>query len=84
MKQLFVIDEAWRFLLGSNPVAANLIAQGFRTARKHNGGLSVSTRYLEDKSASIQGQAIEALVAEGISMSDAVRRVANLQQEAIS
>ncbi len=163
-KQCF-IDEAWRFLLGSNPVAANFIAQGFRTARKHNGGFSVITQYLEDTSASIQGQAIaassdtkiimrqggfkgymdshpkaftpsqvkmiesfgeahgqgfsslmmqfgtchtfhryfadpfstalfstsgdvfgaiEALVAEGVSMSDAVRRVANLQQEATS
>ena len=58
-KQCF-IDEAWRFLLGSNPVAANFIAQGFRTARKHNGGFSVITQYLEDTSASIQGQAIAA------------------------
>ncbi len=58
-KQCF-IDEAWRFLLGSNPVAANFIAQGFRTARKHNGGFSVITQYLEDTSATIQGQAIAA------------------------
>lgn len=55
-----IIDEAWRFLLGSNPVAANFIAQGFRTARKHNGGFSVITQYLKDTSETIQGQAIAA------------------------
>ena len=55
-----IIDEAWRFLSGSNPVGANFIAQGFRTARKHNGGFSVNTQYAEDTSATLQGQAIAA------------------------
>ena len=54
------IDEAWRFLLGENPVAANLIATGFRTARKHNGGFSVSTQFLGDTTETIQGRAIAA------------------------
>ena len=54
------IDEAWRFLLGGNPVAANFIATGFRTARKHNGGFSVNTQFLEDTTETIQGRAIAA------------------------
>lgn len=56
-----VIDEAWRFLTqGSNPIAAHFIEQGFRTARKHNGGFGVITQYLADTAGSIQGQAIAA------------------------
>ena len=55
-----IIDEAWRFLLGANPVAANFIATGFRTARKHNGGFTVNTQFLGDTSQTIQGQAIAA------------------------
>jgi conjugal transfer ATP-binding protein TraC len=56
-----VIDEAWRFLTqGSNPITAQFIEQGFRTARKHNGGFGVTTQYLDDTSGSIQGQAIAA------------------------
>lgn len=54
------IDEAWRFLLGENPVAANLIATGFRTARKHNGGFSVNTQFLGDTTETLQGRAIAA------------------------
>lgn len=55
------IDEAWRFITdGSNPIAANFIAQGFRTARKYNGGFGVLTQYLRDTQISLQGQAIEA------------------------
>lgn len=54
------IDEGWRFLLGENPVAAKLIATGFRTARKHNGGFSVSTQFLGDTTETIQGRAIAA------------------------
>lgn len=52
------IDEAWRFLLGGNPVAANFIATGFRTARKHNGGFSVNTQFLGDTTETLQGRAI--------------------------
>lgn len=54
------IDEAWRFLLGANPIAANLIATGFRTARKYNGGFSVNTQFLGDTTETIQGRAIAA------------------------
>lgn len=54
------IDEAWRFLLGGNPVAANFIATGFRTARKHNGGFSVNTQFLGDTTETLQGRAIAA------------------------
>ncbi len=54
------IDEAWRFLLGGNPVAANFIATGFRTARKHNGGFSVNTQFLGDTNETLQGRAIAA------------------------
>ena len=55
------IDEAWRFIVsGNNPIAANFIEQGFRTARKHNGGFSVMTQYLLDLAGTIQGQAISA------------------------
>lgn len=56
-----IIDEAWRFLaLGSNPVCASFIEQGFRTARKHTGGFSVVTQNLLDTSKTLQGQAIAA------------------------
>jgi conjugal transfer ATP-binding protein TraC len=54
------IDEAWRVLLGANPVAANFIATGFRTARKHNGGFSVNTQFLGDTTETLQGRAIAA------------------------
>ena len=61
IKKRCIIDEAWRFLVnGSNPIAAAFIEQGFRTARKHNGGFGVITQYLEDTESSIQGQAIAA------------------------
>ncbi len=61
LKKRCIIDEAWRFLTeGSNPIAANFIEQGFRTARKHNGGFGVITQYLLDTEKTIQGQAIAA------------------------
>ena len=61
IKKRCIIDEAWRFLTaGSNPIAANFIEQGFRTARKHNGGFGVITQYLADTEKTIQGQAIAA------------------------
>ena len=61
IKKRCIIDEAWRFLTeGSNPIAANFIEQGFRTARKHNGGFGVITQYLLDTEKTIQGQAITA------------------------
>ena len=54
------IDEAWRFLRGSNTIAAEFIEQGFRTARKYNAGFSVITQHLMDTSDSLQGRAIAA------------------------
>jgi conjugal transfer ATP-binding protein TraC len=56
-----IIDEAWRFLaLGSNPICASFIEQGFRTARKHTGGFAVITQHLSDTTKTLQGQAIAA------------------------
>ncbi len=56
-----VIDEAWEYLTGGdNEITANFIMQGFRTARKHNGGFGVITQLLEDLNATPQGRAIKA------------------------
>jgi conjugal transfer ATP-binding protein TraC len=61
IKKRCIIDEAWRFLTeGANPIAANFIEQGFRTARKHRGGFGVITQYLMDSEKTLQGQAIAA------------------------
>ncbi len=61
IKKRCVLDEAWRFLTeGSNATAANFIEQGFRTARKYNGGFTVITQYLADTDKTIQGRAIAA------------------------
>lgn len=61
LKKRCIIDEAWRFLTsGTNPIAAQFIEQGFRTARKYNGGFGVITQYLLDTEKTIQGQAIAA------------------------
>lgn len=61
LKKQCVIDEAWRFLKeSSNPIAAEFIEQGFRTARKYSGGFSVITQNLLDTMNSVCGQAIEA------------------------
>jgi len=61
LKKRCIIDEAWRFLCdGSNPIAAHFIEQGFRTARKYNGGFGVMTQYMADTEKTIQGQAIAA------------------------
>lgn len=58
-RKLCVIDEAWRFIAkGSNPIAARFIEQGFRTARKYNGGFGVVFQQLTDMTGSIQGQAV--------------------------
>lgn len=60
-KKLCIIDEAWQFLAtGDNPLAANFISTGFRTARKHNGGFAVITQNLDDLESTIQGRAIDA------------------------
>ena len=60
-KKRCLIDEAWRFLTqGNNPICAQFIEQGFRTARKYLGGFGVSTQYLSDTASSTQGQAIAA------------------------
>lgn len=56
-----VIDEAWRFLTeGDNSTTSKFIVQGFRTARKHNGGFGVLTQTLDDLVATSQGRAIKA------------------------
>lgn len=56
-----IIDEAWKILKeGDNASAANFINQGFRTARKHNGGFSVIVHSLTDLDANAQTQAIKA------------------------
>jgi conjugal transfer ATP-binding protein TraC len=56
-----VIDEAWRYLTdGDSSVATRFIVQGFRTARKHNGGFGVITQTLNDLVSSAQGRAIKA------------------------
>ena len=61
VKKRCLIDEAWRFLTqGNNPICAQFIEQGFRTARKYLGGFGVSTQYLSDTQNSTQGQAIAA------------------------
>lgn len=61
IKKRCIIDEAWRFLTnGSNPICANFIEQGFRTARKHSGGFTVIVHNLIDTLRTIQGQAIAA------------------------
>lgn len=60
-KKLCLIDEAWRFIAkGSNPIAARFIEQGFRTARKYNGGFGVTFQQLIDMTGTIQGQAVAA------------------------
>ena len=56
-----IIDEAWQFLgKGSNPMAAQFIEKGFRTARKHNGGFTVIGHKLDELKTSDTGRAIEA------------------------
>lgn len=61
LKKQCIIDEVWRFLaVGSNPIAANFIEQGYRTARKYQAGFSVITQNLNDTEKTAQGQAIAA------------------------
>jgi conjugal transfer ATP-binding protein TraC len=56
-----IIDEAWKILKeGDNQSAANFINQGFRTARKHNGGFSVIVHSLFDMEHNAQTRAIKA------------------------
>ena len=58
-KKLCVIDEAWRFLSGnSHPLAAKFIEQGFRTARKYNGGFGVIFQGLGGTNDSSQARAV--------------------------
>jgi len=59
IKKLCIIDEAWRFLSGnSHPLAAKFIEQGFRTARKYNGGFGVSFQGLGGTNDSSQARAV--------------------------
>lgn len=54
-------DEMWRvFTTNSNPIAANFLNQGYRTARKYNAGFSAVTQNLSDTETTMQGQAIAA------------------------
>lgn len=54
-------DEMWRvFMAGSNPLSANFLEQGYRTARKYNAGFSAITQNLSDTEKTLQGQAISA------------------------
>jgi conjugal transfer ATP-binding protein TraC len=54
-------DEMWRaFESNSNPIAANFLNQGYRTARKYNAGFSAITQNISDTQATLQGQAISA------------------------
>lgn len=51
----------WRvFTANSNPIAANFLEQGYRTARKYNAGFSAVTQKLSDTDNTLQGQAIAA------------------------
>ncbi|KTC84398.1 type IV secretion system protein TraC [Legionella drozanskii] len=61
VRKLCIIDEAWRFISEgstSNPIAARFISQGFRTARKYNGGFGVIFQELTAMTGSIEGQAV--------------------------
>lgn len=61
LKKRCVIDEAWQFLTKtSSETEAGFIAQGFRTARKYNGGFVVITQSQYDTTLTAQGQAIAA------------------------
>lgn len=60
IKKRCIIDEAWQFLAKtSNPIAAEFIEKGFRTARKHNGGFSVIVHKLDELKNTDIGRAIE-------------------------
>jgi conjugal transfer ATP-binding protein TraC len=52
-------DELWRALENClNPMTANFLNHGYRTARKYNAGFSSVTQNLEDTEATPQGRAI--------------------------
>ena len=54
-------DEIWRALTkNSNPITANFIEQGYRTARKYLAGFSGVTQKISDTENTLQGQAIAA------------------------
>ncbi|RUR14094.1 type IV secretion system protein TraC [Legionella sp. km772] len=54
-------DEIWRALMkSSNPLMANFIEQGWRTARKYLAGFSGVTQQLSDTENTAQGRAIAA------------------------
>lgn len=54
-------DEMWRvFMANSNPISANFLEQGYRTARKYNAGFSAVTQNQSDTETTLQGQAIAA------------------------
>ena len=60
IKKRCIIDEAWQFLAkNSNPIAAEFIEKGFRTARKHNGGFTVIVHKLDELKGTDVGRAIE-------------------------
>lgn len=54
-------DEMWRaFVANSNPITANFLEQGYRTARKYNAGFSANTQKFSDTESTLQGQVISA------------------------
>ncbi|HHF7375640.1 type IV secretion system protein TraC [Legionella bozemanae] len=61
LKKQCNFDEIWRPLMkSSNPLMANFIEQGWRTARKYLAGFSGVTQQLSDTKNTAQGQAIAA------------------------
>ncbi|CDZ79404.1 conjugal transfer ATP-binding protein TraC [Legionella massiliensis] len=61
LKKQCNFDEIWRALMkSSNPLMANFIEQGWRTARKYLAGFSGVTQQLSDTENTAQGRAIAA------------------------
>lgn len=61
LKKQCNFDEIWRALMkSSNPLMANFIEQGWRTARKYLAGFSGVTQHLSDTENTAQGRAIAA------------------------
>ncbi|WP_103989397.1 type IV secretion system protein TraC [Legionella quinlivanii] len=61
LKKQCNFDEIWRALMNSsNPLMANFIEQGWRTARKYLAGFSGVTQQLSDTQNTAQGRAIAA------------------------
>ena len=55
--KMCVIDEAWRFLGGSNPKVSSFIEKGYRTSRKHKGSFVSIAQNMTDFQTSTEAQA---------------------------